>query len=59
MTFAQAVKQELRNTFGPQWVSAAVMWTVIALGFVMVFSIGSSVLDLAHSVASDIQGIDQ
>lgn len=54
MTFAKAVKSELRAAFGPKWAASAAMWAVVALGFVIVAFIGMDVMQAAETLGDTI-----
>ncbi len=54
MSFAKAIKKEFRDTFGPQWVSSAVSYTVIIAGLLMVAYIGNSMLGFAEDNITDV-----
>ena len=49
MTFAKAVKTELRATFGPKWIASAVQFAVVAVGLCFVFAVGQGVVEIAQT----------
>lgn len=51
MTFSKALKQELRDTFGPAWISTITMYGTIAVFLVLAATVGAETLKLAEGLA--------
>jgi len=56
MTFAQAVNQELRNTFGSKWIASAFSYGIIVAGLGFVAVMGLGLMDFADT--NIVQALD-
>lgn len=57
MSFAQAVKKELRAMYGPQWIASAAQWIVIAGGLALVWSVLIGTLDNAIDLSTTLENL--
>lgn len=57
MTFSKALKQELRDTFGPTWISTITMYGTIAVSLVLAATVGAETLQLAADLVLTLENL--